>query len=207
MVSIVLKRNRLFGAFIRVPRPRRKSILTVRPFGCSLLRAFCAVFRTGLLTFCNAGGIKSAANDVVTHTGQVLDTSASDQNGAVLLKVVTFAGNVDRTFLLVGKTNTCDLTHSGVRLLGRSRGYGQTYAALLGHSSRMGLFDLYVIRSLPFLMSWLIVGIVDLLVKILEYIFPEIALTAISKKANGTRRNFSACPRFSSNPQKSLKRA
>jgi hypothetical protein len=34
-------------------------------------------------------------------------------------------------------------------------------------------------------MSWLIVGIVfDLLVKILEYISLETALTAISKKAN-----------------------
>jgi 30S ribosomal protein S7 len=49
----------------------------------------------------------------------------------VLLKVVTFAGNVDRTFLLVGKTHTGDLSQSGVGLLGRSRGDGQTNAALL----------------------------------------------------------------------------
>jgi hypothetical protein len=68
---------------------------------------------------------------MVTYTGQVLNTSASNQNGAVFLKVVTFTGNVDRTFLLVRKTYTCNLTHSGVRLLRRSRGYGQTYAALL----------------------------------------------------------------------------
>ena len=79
-----------------------------------------------MLTFRYACGIKRAANDVVTHTGQILDTTASDQNGAVLLKVVTFAGNVDRTFLLVGKTHTGDLSQSGVGLLGRSRGDGQT---------------------------------------------------------------------------------
>jgi hypothetical protein len=68
---------------------------------------------------------------MITYTGQVLNTAASDQNGAVLLKVVTFTGNVNRTFLLVRKTYTCNLTHSGVRLLRRSRGNGQTYAALL----------------------------------------------------------------------------
>jgi hypothetical protein len=68
---------------------------------------------------------------MITYTGQVLNTSASDQNGAVLLKVVTFTGNVNRTFLLVRKTYTSNLTHSGVRLLRRSRGNGQTYAALL----------------------------------------------------------------------------
>ena len=69
---------------------------------------------------------------MVTHTGKIPYTSASDQNGAVLLQVVPFAGNVNRTFLLVGKTHTCDLSQSGVRLLGGSRGYGQTYAAFLG---------------------------------------------------------------------------
>jgi hypothetical protein len=68
---------------------------------------------------------------MITYTGQVLNTAASDQNRAVFLKVVTFTGNVNRTFLLVGKTYTSNLTHSGVRLLRRSRGYGQTYAALL----------------------------------------------------------------------------
>ena len=50
----------------------------------------------------------------------------------MLLKVMTFTGNVNRTLLLVGKAHTCDLSQSRVRLLGGSRGYGQTYAAFLG---------------------------------------------------------------------------
>jgi hypothetical protein len=121
---------------------------------------------------------------MVTYTGQVLNTSASNQNGAVFLKVVTFTGNVNRTFLLVGKTYTSNLTHSGVRLLRRSRGYGQTYAALLRavvKNRTLGLirdtfstlFDELIDSRHKF----------DLLVKILEYISLEIALIAISKKA------------------------
>jgi hypothetical protein len=140
-----------------------------------------------LLTLCNAGGVKRATDDVITYTGQVLNTSASDQNGAVLLKVVTFTGNVNRTFLLVRKTYTCDLTHSGVRLLRRSRGYGQTYAALLRAVVKNRTLGL-VRNTFSTLFDELVDSrhIFDLLVKILEYISLETALTAISKKANLT---------------------
>ena len=52
-----------------------------------LLRTLGAVLGTGLHTTLNTLGIQSTADDVVTHTGQVLDTAASDQNNGVLLQV------------------------------------------------------------------------------------------------------------------------
>ena len=61
---------------------------------CGLLRALCAVLAAGLLALCNACRIERAADDVIADAGQILDSSAADENGAVLLKIVTFAGNV-----------------------------------------------------------------------------------------------------------------
>ena len=68
---------------------------------------------------------------MIPHAGQVLYSSAADQNGAVLLQVVTFAGNVNRTLLLVGKADSRDFTKRRVGLLGRGRRYRKAYAALL----------------------------------------------------------------------------
>ena len=96
-----------------------------------LLGALCAVLAAGLLALCNACRIERAADDVIADAGQILDSSAADENGAVLLKIVTFAGNVNGTFLLVGQSHPCDLTKRRVGLLGRSRRLIETYAALL----------------------------------------------------------------------------
>ncbi len=49
----------------------------------------------------------------------------------MLLKVVTFTGNVDRNFLAVAQTNTRDFSQSGVRLLGGHRPDLQTDTLLL----------------------------------------------------------------------------
>jgi hypothetical protein len=101
----------------------------------------------------------------------------------VLLQVVSFAGNVNRTFLLIRKTHTCDLSQSGVRLLGRSRGYGQTYATFLRtvvQNRALGLIRLLFSTFLDELVNSR--HFVDLLVKILEYIF-KIALMQF-KEAN-----------------------
>jgi hypothetical protein len=49
---------------------------------------------------------------VVTHTGEILYTAAADKNNAVLLKVVTDAGNVSGNFHAVCQTNSGDLTKS-----------------------------------------------------------------------------------------------
>lgn len=68
---------------------------------------------------------------MVTHAGKIFYSSAANQHGAVLLQIVPFAGDVNRTLLLVRKTDSCDLTERGVGLLGRSRRHRKAYAALL----------------------------------------------------------------------------
>jgi hypothetical protein len=49
---------------------------------------------------------------VVTYTRKVLDTSATNKNDGVLLKVVTYARDVGSDFVAVSKANTSDLTKS-----------------------------------------------------------------------------------------------
>ena len=58
------------------------------------LRALSAVLGTSLTTVSNTLGIQSTTDDVVTDTGQILDTTAADQNNAVLLQVMADTGNV-----------------------------------------------------------------------------------------------------------------
>ena len=54
---------------------------------------------------------------MVTYTGKVTNTSTTDKNNGVLLKVVTDTGNVRCSFHSVCKSYSCDLTKRGVRLL------------------------------------------------------------------------------------------
>ena len=75
------------------------------------------VLGTSLHTAIHALGIQSAADDVVTHTGKVLDTAAADHDHGVLLQVVADAGDIGGDLVAVGQTHTGDLTQSGVRLL------------------------------------------------------------------------------------------
>ena len=96
-----------------------------------LFRAFCAVKRTRLLSFGNACRIERTADNVVTNAGKVFNSSAPDEYGRVLLQVMTFAGNVNGTFLLVGKSYPCNLTDCRVGLLGRGGRNRKAYAALL----------------------------------------------------------------------------
>ena len=58
------------------------------------LRALSTVFAAGLVTVRNTLGIQRTTDDVVTDTGQILDTTAADQNNAVLLQVMADTGNV-----------------------------------------------------------------------------------------------------------------
>ena len=48
-------------------------------FSSTGLGTLCAVLGAGLVAACNTLGIQSAADDVVTHTGQVLDTAAAEE--------------------------------------------------------------------------------------------------------------------------------
>src|ERR1700712_938374 len=96
-----------------------------------LLRTLRAVLRTTLLTVLDALGIQHAAEDVVTHAGQILDATAADHDHGVLLKVMTFTRNVTDDFEAIGQTHLGDLTKRRVRLLRRRRVDARANAALL----------------------------------------------------------------------------
>ena len=96
-----------------------------------LLGPLGAVKGTALHALCNTSGIKSAADDVITDTGQVTHFAAADKNDGVLLQVVADTGNIAGTFDAVRQTNTSDLAERRVRLLGRLGLNGQAHAALL----------------------------------------------------------------------------
>ena len=76
-----------------------------------LLRPLGAVEGTGLGPAFHASGIQSSTKDVVTHTREVLHTTAAHQHDAVLLQVVTFARNVGIDLFRVGKAYPGDLSH------------------------------------------------------------------------------------------------
>ena len=50
---------------------------------------------------------------MVTYTGKVTNTSATDKNDRMLLKVVTDTGDVAGSFHSVGKSNSGDLIRGG----------------------------------------------------------------------------------------------
>ena len=97
-----------------------------------LLGSLCAVLGTALVTVCNALCVQRTTDDVVTYTRQVTNSSASDQNDRVLLKVVSDSGNVGGCVQAVGQSYSCDLTKRGVRLLGAGGRYLGANASLLG---------------------------------------------------------------------------
>ena len=98
----------------------------------SILRSLSAVLGTSLFSVSDTGGIKGTTDDVVSGTGQVLNTTTTDQNNAVLLQIVTFTGNVAGNFDSVGKTYSGDLSKSRVRLFRSCCLNSGTYTTLLG---------------------------------------------------------------------------
>ena len=144
----------------------------------SSFRPLSAVFGTSLLAVCNACCIQCAADDVISGTGQILNSSASDQNNTVLLQIVPFAGDVGCNFDSIGKTYSGDLTKCRIRLLRCSRldccavlTAVQTprFCGALTAMERLrrelkplcsaGAVDFLTDVSRPFLTSWLNVGI------------------------------------------------
>src|SRR5450755_3993512 len=106
--------------------------MAARHLVCSrLLRTLRAVLGTALLTVLDALGIEDAAENVVTHAGQILDAAAADHDHRVLLKVMAFTRNVADDLETVGQAHLGDLTKRRVRLL-RGRGVdARANAALL----------------------------------------------------------------------------
>ena len=74
------------------------------------LRTLSTVLGTGLHSAVDALCIERSTDDVVTHTGKVLNTAAADENNRVLLKVMTDARDISRNLDAVGKTNSGNLT-------------------------------------------------------------------------------------------------
>ena len=95
------------------------------------LRTLCSVLGAALFTVCNTLSIKGTTNNMVTYTGQVTNTSTTDKNDRVLLKVVSDTGNVRCSLHSVGKSYSGDLTKSRVRLLGGGSGNLGANASLL----------------------------------------------------------------------------
>src|SRR5699024_7552855 len=106
-----------------------------------------AVLGTALHTVGNALGIQSAADDVVTNAGRVLNTAAADHDHGVLLQVVANTGNISGHFVAVGQTHTGDLTESGVRLLRGGGTNSGAHTSLLGRR-QVGLAVLQGVQAL-----------------------------------------------------------
>src|SRR5580658_1275033 len=109
----------------------RRSARWRRDIYISLLRTLGAIERAALLAILDALGVQHAADDVVTHARQVLHAAAADQDHAVLLKIVAFAGNVGQRFETVGQAHLGDLAQRGVRLLRRRGVDARADSALL----------------------------------------------------------------------------
>src|SRR5690606_29799815 len=95
-------------------------------------RTLGAVLGTALLAILHAGSVQRTAHGVVTHTRQVLHTTAADQYNAVLLQVVTFTADVGGDFVTVGQAHTADLTQCRVRFLRRGGVHAGAHATTLG---------------------------------------------------------------------------
>jgi len=111
-VQMIVNQNRKQSSQHQPIGPRGRPAL-------ALALALRAIFRPALLPPFNTQAVERPAHNVVTHTGKVSHTPATNEHDRVLLQVVTLAADVRRHFLAVAQTNTRDLPQRGVRLLGR----------------------------------------------------------------------------------------
>src|SRR5215475_7637027 len=110
----------------------RRSARWRRDIYLSLLRTLGAIERTALLAVLDALGVEHATDDVVAHAGKVLDAAAADQDHAVLLKVVAFAGNIRERLIAIREPDLGHLAQSRIGLLGRGGVDAGAHRALLG---------------------------------------------------------------------------
>ena len=120
------------------------------------LRTLSAVLRSALHSSVNALCVECSAYDMITYTREILYTSASDEDNAVLLELVSDTGNVSGYLIAVGESYSGYLTHSGVRLLRSCCSYCCAYSSLLGscyigRSLLKGIETLQECRSLRLL--------------------------------------------------------
>src|SRR5580693_173616 len=126
----------LFASAVTSGEPYTGSVTSCRfaagPLrGISALLLLRAVPAARLLAVADTLGVERTADDLVTHTGQVADSSAADQHDGVLLEVVADAGNVGGDLNLACQPDAGDLAQRGVRLLGRGRVNARAHATTL----------------------------------------------------------------------------
>jgi len=110
-------------------------------------RTLGAIFGTRLLAVFNTLRIEHAAKDMITNAGKIANTSATDQDNTMLLKIVAFARNIGNDLALVGQANLGNFAKSRVWLF-RGRGINAcANAALLRVSLHRGNFGLRLLRS------------------------------------------------------------
>src|SRR5688572_17756783 len=100
-------------------------------YSINLLGTLRAILGAALFSIGNAGRIQGAAHNVITHTGQVFDTSATYQHHGVLLQLMTFTWDVRGHFDAICQTDTGDLAQCRIWLLGSHRTHDRADAALL----------------------------------------------------------------------------
>ena len=106
---------------------------------------------------------------MVSGTRKVLNTTTTDQNNGVLLKVMSLTRDIACYFNTVGKTYSGNLSKSGVRLLRSCSLNSCAYTSLLRSRCICGFLMKGIVSflecrsctvvSLPFLTNWLNVGI------------------------------------------------
>src|SRR5690625_1387881 len=94
--------------------------------------------RAALATIGYACSVKTAAHNVVTHTGQVLYAAAANEHNGVLLQVVALTADVARHLIAVGQTHARHLAQGRVGLFGRGRVNTGAHPPLLGRPLKRG---------------------------------------------------------------------
>src|SRR6516165_1521021 len=106
----------------------------------ALFRTLGAVLGPALLAVLDALRVEHAAQDVIAHTGQVLDAAAADHDDRVLLQIVTLARDVADHLEAVGEAYLRDLAQRRVRLFRRRRVDARAHPAFLRALLHRGYF-------------------------------------------------------------------
>jgi hypothetical protein len=80
------------------------------------LRSLRTIFRATLFAILNTGSIQSATNNVVAHTWQILNPSATNHHDRVFLQIMTDSRNISSYLKPRGEANPSHFTQSGVWL-------------------------------------------------------------------------------------------
>lgn len=82
----------------------------VRGLSLGRFRSLGPVFGPTLQTSRHTGCIQCTAHDVIANARKILDTTASDQDNTVLLKIMADTRDIRRDLELVRETNTRDFS-------------------------------------------------------------------------------------------------